>query len=163
MTMPDTMPDPTPETEAKPQPFHDDPGLEYARNAAIACYQHLKELYDKYKMDDDDKCEYGECGCEIPCAEEIAWSEECYGVEARSGWESYENWEHLTPEDYVITLAGGGPAVRIFAEKMGNPHTFGRACIQYQNWGTPWTVLFGMDIEIDRGMLCEIAEMMVIF
>ena len=39
---------------------------------------------------------------------------------------------------YEITLAGGGPAVRITGEldEHDEPYT---AVLEYQDWGTPWT------------------------
>lgn len=41
---------------------------------------------------------------------------------------------------YSITLAGGGPAMRVFGDldEHNQPET---AELQYQDWGTPWTKL----------------------
>jgi hypothetical protein len=60
-------------------------------------------------------------------------------IDYRSGWSSDPN--HLTPEDFQILLCTGGPAVRIMGELDfdGTPH---RAWLEYQDWGTPWTMLF---------------------
>ena len=47
---------------------------------------------------------------------------------------------------YEITLAGGGPAVRITGEldEHDEPYT---AVLEYQDWGTPWTELRTANID----------------
>jgi hypothetical protein len=59
-------------------------------------------------------------------------------ISFRSGWGSAED---LQPEEFQILLCTGGPAVRIMGELdfSGQPH---RAWFEYQDWGTPWTMLF---------------------
>ena len=60
-------------------------------------------------------------------------------ISYRSGWSDDPN--HLTPEEFSILLCTGGPAVRIVGEFNwdGQPHS---ARLEYQDWGTPWTMLF---------------------
>ena len=61
-------------------------------------------------------------------------------VEVRSGWRA--QGEDLDPEEFCITLCTGGPAVRIMGEldHRGEP---GRAWLEFQDWGTPWTHFSG--------------------
>lgn len=68
-------------------------------------------------------------------------------IEYRSGWGSTR--EDMQPEEFYILLCTGGPAVRIMGELdfNGEPH---RAWIEFQDWGTPWTMLFdGQDDALD--------------
>ena len=99
-------------------------------------------------------------GCEEACEEyreELAELEEAAGdyesqeeaeqaiydnplsIEYRSGWASSR--EEMQPEEFQILLCTGGPAVRIMGELdfQGEPY---RAWFEYQDWGTPWTMLF---------------------
>ena len=71
-------------------------------------------------------------------AEQAIW-ENPLDISFRSGWTG--NTEDMTPEEFQILLCTGGPAVRIMGEldHHGQPC---RAWIEYQDWGTPWTMLF---------------------
>jgi len=60
-------------------------------------------------------------------------------ISYRSGWAS--SAEDLEPEEFSILLCTGGPAVRIVGE-LGNHGEPCRAWLEYQDWGTPWTMLF---------------------
>ena len=60
-------------------------------------------------------------------------------IQYRSGWAS--SAEDLEPEEFSILLCTGGPAVRIVGE-LGNHGEPCRAWLEYQDWGTPWTMLF---------------------
>ena len=60
-------------------------------------------------------------------------------IQFRSGWAS--SAEDLEPEEFCILLCTGGPAVRIVGE-LGNHGEPCRAWLEYQDWGTPWTMLF---------------------
>lgn len=70
---------------------------------------------------------------------ERALLEDPLDISFRSGWTSDK--EDMTPEEFQILLCTGGPAVRIMGEldHHGQPC---RAWIEYQDWGTPWTMLF---------------------
>lgn len=59
-------------------------------------------------------------------------------ISYRSGWTSSP--EDMNPEEFQILLCTGGPAVRIMGEigEHGQPC---RAWFEYQDWGTPWTML----------------------
>ena len=63
-------------------------------------------------------------------------------VEFRSGWSTDRTG--LEAEEFCILLCTGGPAVRIVGEldQYGEP---GRAWMEYQDWGTPWTQYHGAD------------------
>lgn len=71
-------------------------------------------------------------------AERAIW-ENPLDISYRSGWASSR--EDLEPEEFSILLCTGGPAVRIVGE-LGNHGEPCRAWIEYQDWGTPWTMLF---------------------
>ena len=60
-------------------------------------------------------------------------------IQYRSGWAS--SAEDLEPEEFSILLCTGGPAVRIVG-KLGNHGEPCRAWLEFQDWGTPWTMLF---------------------
>ena len=60
-------------------------------------------------------------------------------IQYRSGWAS--SAEDLEPEEFCILLCTGGPAVRIVGE-LGNHGQPSCAWLEYQDWGTPWTMLF---------------------
>ena len=60
-------------------------------------------------------------------------------IQYRSGWAS--SAEDVEPEEFSILLCTGGPAVRIVGE-LGNHGEPCRAWLEYQDWGTPWTMLF---------------------
>ena len=70
---------------------------------------------------------------------EAAIYENPLSIDFRSGWVSCK--EDMKPEEFMILLCTGGPAVRIIGEIDHNnePH---RAWVEYQDWGTPWTMLF---------------------
>lgn len=48
---------------------------------------------------------------------------------------------------FHITLAGGGPAVRITGD-LDEHNQPDRAWLEYSDWGTPWTEFRGADREI---------------
>ena len=68
--------------------------------------------------------------------------EDALSVEVRSGWHSPGDAEGAKAEEFNILLTTGGPACRIIGElnQHGEPD---RARIEHQDWGTPWTELFG--------------------
>jgi len=68
-------------------------------------------------------------------------------VEARGGWLPVGTYEPDRPTDYRILLSTGGTAVRIvgWLDGSGNPET---ARLEYQDWGTPWTVYTDHDYDL---------------
>lgn len=60
----------------------------------------------------------------------------------RSGW--VRSQEDMQPEEFMILLCTGGPAVRIMGELDHNNSVYS-AWIEYQDWGTPWTQYFNAD------------------
>ncbi len=56
-----------------------------------------------------------------------------------------------TEKHYIITLAGGGPAVRVYGLLEDNePAT---AELQYSDWGIPWT-----ELRVDEDLLLRFAQ-----
>lgn len=66
--------------------------------------------------------------------------QECpLSVEVRNGWYAPgSDGDDVKPEEFMILLSTGGPALRIMGElgEHGGPT---RAWLEYQDWGTPWT------------------------
>jgi hypothetical protein len=73
-----------------------------------------------------------------------AIQEDPLSVQVRSDWYSPGDEEGQKPSEFEILLCTGGPAVRIRGELDAHlqPH---RAWIEHQDWGTPWTQIFGLD------------------
>jgi hypothetical protein len=69
--------------------------------------------------------------------------EDALSVEVREPWHDVGQ-DDVRPEEFCILLCTGGPAVRIRGELDAHlqPH---RAWIEHQDWGTPWTQIFGLD------------------
>ena len=104
---------------------------EKARMSAKFSFENIKETLEKYHTNEEG--EYDEDYTNEDVLEEIL--EMPLEVSVRSGWQSIG--EELKPEEYLILLTTGGPAVRI----VGDLDSYGcpsRARIQYQDWGTPW-------------------------
>lgn len=90
----------------------------------------------------------GDCEDEDDARQRIA--DDPLSVEYRATWQPGETPE---PEEMIILLTTGGPAVRIVAE-------FGyggirRARLQVQDWFTPWT-----DVPDDSDTLCRYCEIL---
>jgi hypothetical protein len=66
-------------------------------------------------------------------------------VSVRSGWYAPGS-EDNKPEDFLVLLSTGGPALRIRGDlnQHGEPD---RAWLEYQDWGTPWTEYHGEGCE----------------
>ena len=70
---------------------------------------------------------------------ETAIHESVLSVEVRSLWyDPCAKDADTKPGEFTILLCTGGPAVRIIGDldQYGQP---GRAQIEHQDWGTPWT------------------------
>jgi len=66
-------------------------------------------------------------------------------VQVRSDWTT--PGEEMTPDEYMILLCTGGPAVRITGDLYyGEPCS---ACLSYQDWGTQWTEYAGDNLNLD--------------
>jgi len=76
-----------------------------------------------------------------------AIDEKPLSIELRGGWLPVGTYEPDKPMDYRILLCTGGPAVRITGELngYGEPET---ARLEYQDWGTPWTVYTDYDYDL---------------
>lgn len=64
--------------------------------------------------------------------------EDPLSVEVRTGWHAPGTTSEQTPEEFMILLCTGGPAVRLMGEldQHGCPD---RVWMEHQDWGTPWT------------------------
>jgi hypothetical protein len=140
--------------------------LEHIRQL-MAWHEHAYDftstlLYTEYPCGEDN--ESGVCVMQMPAATERsadphdvdaaqqAIDETPLSVEVNYGWHAPGGMypttgEFPTPEQYRILLCTGGPAVRIVGELdgYGNPET---ARLEYQDWGTPWTVYTDYDYEL---------------
>lgn len=66
-------------------------------------------------------------------------------VAVRSGW--HAPGAEGEPEEFMILLCTGGPAVRIRGA-LGRFCQPERAWLEYQDWGTPWTEYFGENFDV---------------
>lgn len=74
-------------------------------------------------------------------------------VEVRSGWRPAASRDTDAPEEYLILLTTGGPALRVIGTlEHGSPAD---ATLEYQDWGTPWTA-YQVE-ELDEKRLVEFA------
>ena len=71
--------------------------------------------------------------------------EDPLSVDFRSGWVSCQ--DDMQPEEFMILLCTGGPAVRIMGE-LDHNNDVSRAWLEYQDWGTPWTQYFDIDADV---------------
>lgn len=116
--------------------------LKRARKTAEAVYRTIKKevaaLEKADKKEDEDARD----------AARQTIHEGHYGIQVRSDW--YSPGERAEPGEYQITLAGGGPAVRLTGDiEEGEAIS---AKLQYQDWFTPWTDLENT-IEMERVLL----------
>jgi uncharacterized protein YukE len=80
----------------------------------------------------------GECESREDAETQI--QEDALSVEVRSGWVS-PGHPDFEPEEFVILLSTGGPAVRIRGELSGGQPS--RAWLEVQDWFKPWTEYTG--------------------
>lgn len=69
---------------------------------------------------------------------ETAIQEDPLSVEIRSGWTAPGT--DMEPEEFMILLCTGGPAVRLIGE-LDQYKQADNVRVEYQDWGTPWTRL----------------------
>lgn len=113
---------------------------EYANALAVGrgCVAHLCELHRLYEeaVNEEDwrrEEEIQERILETP-----------YSVQVRTGWcNAYEQITARDIEEVNLTLAGGGPAVRLIAkiEHFNGWMEIGDIEVQVQDWFLPWRVL----------------------
>ena len=101
-----------------------------AKDAALHCFYNISQLMrirERASRDGGSK-DFEEAQTTI--------QESAYGVATRSDWTSIS--DELEPYEYLITLAGGGAAVRLrgLLSDMSHPYT---AYLEYQDWFMPWT------------------------
>jgi len=104
-------------------------------NSAWACIGRIVEVTDLYcRLEESTKPE------DLEAFDNWNWEEHHYGVEYRSCWssqpleESLDGWSVFDAGvDARITLAGGGPAVRIVAELDGYGST-DNFIVEHANW-----------------------------
>jgi hypothetical protein len=76
--------------------------------------------------------------------------EDALDVQVRGDWHTVG--ADMGVSEFYILLCTGGPAVRIMGELDEDGYPC-RAWIEYQDWGTPWTMLDSM--HIDHSVLLE--------
>lgn len=96
------------------------------------------------------------------------WFSVPLGLARRSPWVEYnrDRRDYDKPidagtEEFEITLATGGPGIRIVATP-GGPGEYPQitdASLEYSHWGVPWTKYHHADISV----LCEIANIILDF
>ena len=104
-------------------------------NSAWACMRRIVEVTDLYcRLEESTKPE------DLEAFDNWNWEEHHYGVEYRSCWssqplaESLDGWSVFdSGVEARITLAGGGPAVRIVAELDGYGST-DNFIVEHANW-----------------------------
>jgi len=113
---------------------------EYANALAVGrgCIAHICELnrLQNEAIDDEDWKRQDEIMDRI--------LETPYSVEVRTGWcNAYEQITARDLEEVKLTLAGGGPAVRLIAkiEHFNGWMEVGEIEVQVQDWFLPWRVL----------------------
>lgn len=84
-------------------------------------------------------------GCESEDAARDRVQEDPLSVQVRSDW-CYSG-DEMVPSEFEILLCTGGPAVRIRGD-LDEHRTPDRAWIEYQDWGTPWTMFFSADQDV---------------
>lgn len=113
-------------------------GLEEMRDQYAEAVESCEEIPDELR---DTLEELEEAAREYASQDDAmqAMIENPLDISFRSGWTSSR--EDMQPEEFQILLCTGGPAVRIIGDldEYGQPC---RAWIEYQDWGTPWTMLF---------------------
>lgn len=80
-------------------------------------------------------------------------TQDALDVSVRSSWQNAG--EPLTPSEFTILLATGGPAVRIRGE-LDQYNQPCRAWLEMQDWFTPWTEVF--DERISQQVLLRYAQ-----
>lgn len=99
-----------------------------ARNQAKAQLESIRQMIAKA------------CSNSLPDEEIEAAEQEIFNdplsVAVRSAW--VEVGQPMEPDEFMILLCTGGPAVRILGTLYNN-QPWGAPYLQYQDWGTPWT------------------------
>lgn len=110
---------------------------ERAKEQAQAQFNSIKDLIEQFRKDVDDE------------SVRYQIEESPLSLEIRSSWQTVG--EELTPDEYLILLCTGGPAVRItgYLDEYGQPID---AAIQYQDWFTEWKTL---DLNTDDQKILE--------
>lgn len=73
-------------------------------------------------------------------------------IEVRAGWHMPGQGKAPDPEEFMILLCTGGPAVRIIGQ-LDEHMQPEKPVIQYQDWFTPWTDYHETTDEEDQALL----------
>lgn len=109
--------------------------MQRAKSQALAEYKSIKDMMERLTSakDDDEREEIEQEIHESPLE-----------VSVRGGWHGIGE-EEEEPQEYLILLSTGGPAVRITGElSRGEPST---ARLEYQDWFTPWVYVHEPSVE----------------
>ena len=106
--------------------------------------EHLYVSNEKPKVEEDERAFKTAKGCYEGIAEQFALIDKAIEAKDDKQQESLEeeldgySYGQQVLKHFELTLAGGGPACRIYGEL--DEHNQPYNCeIQYQDWGTPWT------------------------
>lgn len=133
----------------------------HARANAVAALARIREMVARLEhanedCDPDDEENQEDCPWEPgelsfgdyhdPDLAREAIEEDALSVEVRSGW--YTPGGDSEPEEYMILLATGGPALRIIGE-LGEYGSVRTARLEMQDWFTPWQEYIGDSEDLD--------------
>ena len=104
---------------------------------------YMPGLTDPAEQEELDELEAAAGDCESTDDAEERINEDPLEVQVRGGWYSPGDNPGY-PEEFYILLCTGGPAVRLVGDMPVD-----RVRIEYQDWGTGWTELYGID-QADR-------------
>jgi hypothetical protein len=87
-----------------------------------------------------------------------ALQESPLSVLVRNGWHTPGSGEEegRSPQEYEILLSTGGPALRVVGDLDQHCTPDDEPCLEWQDWGTPWTV-FPLT-EAERDTVCTFAR-----
>ena len=80
----------------------------------------------------------------------LAIEEDALSVEVRGDWHTPGDEGGGQPSEYRVCLCTGGPAVQITGDYNQGPET---ACLEYQDWFTPWVEYTDVSSEEQKAML----------
>lgn len=112
--------------------------IDHGQANAAAWWDTIKDLVQRLKTAEEQAID----GPDETGAPRTEIEEGPLSVMVRDGWREPGASEHFLteggPEEFVILLSTGGPALRIWGTLDHNNQP-DECELQYQDWGTPWT------------------------
>lgn len=125
---------------------------DHAKQNAASHAETMCQLYRAYNALNSGEMESVEVdGEEYADADELTQRvmESALSVDVRSGWTPASDVP-LQAEEFQILLSTGGPAMRIIGDI--NRGSADGAKMEFQDWGTPWTLFCGEDEDYDAAL-----------